>query len=263
MASTTRAVAESGIYHAMMRGVEKRVIFADREDYARYEEVLADTTAATGVTVLAHVLMPNHVHLLVEDLGEALSAYFRRLGSVYARWFNGRHGRVGHLFQGRFRSIPVDTPEYLAAVVRYIHRNPAKAGLVAQPSDYRWSSRSQLDGGPGPANLRRLTSLLPADYIRALDRSEEADQDDAVRLAVQAPRRGRPSRFAPQEADIVFGQAVRVRGAETFDALPFPAQHDVVRELHVKGMAMRDIIRLTGRARQVLIRYLDVKLSVN
>lgn len=90
--------------------------------------------------MLVYALMPNHVHLLIEDPEARLSRFMQILNARYTRYFNFRHQRVGHLYQGRFHARLVDRDAYLLEVSRYIHLNPVRAGLVERPESYSWSS---------------------------------------------------------------------------------------------------------------------------
>lgn len=133
-------MAETGIYHVMTRGVGKQIIFEDDADRKRYLNYLYKyVSEGIGVELYAWCLMNNHVHLLVQADVSALSAFMHRVNLAYAQSFNKRCERVGPLFQGRFRSEPIDSDEHLLTVLRYIHQNPLKAGLTRDCS-YRWSS---------------------------------------------------------------------------------------------------------------------------
>jgi putative transposase len=128
-------------HHVIQRGNDRRAIFVDDADRERYLATLRDVAASVGLAIHAYVLMPNHVHLLVTpqaagDVGRAMQA----LGRRYVRWFNDRHTRTGAMFEGRYRSTVVEADRYLLACMRYIELNPVRAALVAQPSDFRWSS---------------------------------------------------------------------------------------------------------------------------
>jgi len=128
-------------HHVIQRGNDRRAIFVDDADRERYLATLREIAARCGLAVHAHVLMPDHVHLLVTpqaagDVGRVIQS----LGRRYVRWFNDRHGRGGALFEGRYRSAVVDAEIYLLACMRYIELNPVRAGLVNGPAEFRWSS---------------------------------------------------------------------------------------------------------------------------
>ncbi len=159
-----RKLAESGIYHVMLRGVNRDAIFLDDEDCARFLHSLGQAKEASGCSVLAYCLMSNHAHLVLRTGDEPIGAVVKRLGVRYAGWFNRKYGRVGHLFQDRFKSLPVEDDAYFVTLLRYVWNNPVEAGLVELPEEYLWSSRRLL-GRESPLvdGEHELRRLLPAD----------------------------------------------------------------------------------------------------
>lgn len=128
------------VYHVISRGNNRQQIFSDSRDYFRYLDLWRKYKAEMDFEVYAYVLMPNHVHWLIKTGLTPLSEIMHRTHSTYARWFNHRHERVGHLFQNRYKSIVCDTDNYLLVLARYIHLNPVRAGLVKEILHYPWSS---------------------------------------------------------------------------------------------------------------------------
>lgn len=135
-----RILSKTGIYHVMMRGNERKNLFLDEEDKQRFLETLFIKKKETGFFLYAYCLMGNHIHLLIQEGGESLATTMKRINASYAFYFNQRYQRVGHLFQDRFKSEPVETEQYLLAAVRYIHNNPVKAGMAERAEQYKWSS---------------------------------------------------------------------------------------------------------------------------
>ena len=135
-----RSLSESGIYHVMIRGVNKMPIFLDQDDNARFLDTLTKIKSQGEYTLYAYCLMKNHAHLLIKEEGDSLSRTMKRIGVSYSYYFNKKHDRVGHLFQDRFRSERIETDDYLLSCIRYIHNNPVKASIVNDPSNYKWSS---------------------------------------------------------------------------------------------------------------------------
>lgn len=135
-----RRQSVSGIYHIILRGINKQSIFSDEEDNQKFLQVLSECKQISGFKLYAYCLMGNHVHLLMKEEQEPIRLIFKRIGTRYVFWFNSKYNRVGHLFQDRFRSEAVEDERYFWAVLRYIHTNPEKAGICATPEQYRWSS---------------------------------------------------------------------------------------------------------------------------
>ena len=143
MASKRRQQSESGFYHVFQRGVCLFDIFEDDEDRTFYLKRLADYARELDVEIHAWCLMGNHTHLLIRAEHKNLSAVMRKIGSVYARYFNRRHERSGPLFEGRFGSVCVETDSQYLSTVRYIHRNPIHHDERTLAGDYPWSSYSE------------------------------------------------------------------------------------------------------------------------
>jgi REP element-mobilizing transposase RayT len=127
-------------YHVMNRGRRAESIFSDKYDYSAFIDLLIDITEMWRVNIAAYCLMPNHYHILLQTPEGNLSRCMRHINSVYTQRYNRKHGYDGQLFRGRYRSILVSDDAYLLQLVRYIHKNPLKAGLVDNIKDYQWSS---------------------------------------------------------------------------------------------------------------------------
>lgn len=129
----------TGFYHVCARGTGKQLIFEGDEDRWEFLELMRECCREAGVTVIAWCLMGNHVDLVLSDYEDTMSAAMQRLLLTYARRFNKRTGRTGHLFQNRFDRRSLDTDRYLMAAIRYVHANPQEAG-IALIERYPWSS---------------------------------------------------------------------------------------------------------------------------
>jgi len=127
-------------YHITSRGNERRSIFRMKGDYERFTSCLESATKRYGAKIHCFCLMPNHYHLLLETPRANLRAILHHLNTSYTNYFNAKTGRVGHLFQGRYRAILVEKDTYALELSRYIHLNPVRAHLIKEPSDYPWSS---------------------------------------------------------------------------------------------------------------------------
>ncbi|MFA5859666.1 MAG: transposase [Elusimicrobiota bacterium] len=135
-----RILFPGAMYHVMNRGNNRQQLFKDKQDYHTYLKYLRDYVEQFNIIVYAYCLMPNHLHLLVETPDTNLPIFMRSLNIRYMIWFKKKYGLVGHLFQGRYKSIVVDKESYLLELTRYIHLNPARAGITTTPEYYEWSS---------------------------------------------------------------------------------------------------------------------------
>src|SRR5712692_10477431 len=150
MARPPRLEFAGAVYHVVVRGNERRAIFRDDGDREQYLARLAHYRKKFGFRLLAFCLMDNHVHLAIRTDQVPLSRIMAGLQSSYTQWFNRRHKRAGHLFQGRYKAFLVQEDRYLLGLVRYIHENPVKARLVKKTKDHAWSSDRYYRRGSGP-----------------------------------------------------------------------------------------------------------------
>ncbi len=140
---------EGALHHVMARGIDGRAVFNSTRDRSDLHQRLSQLVANTGIRVYAWVIMPNHLHLLVRTGSKPISTFMHRLLTGYAICYNRREDRNGHVFQGRFKSILVQEEEYFLQLVKYIHLNPLKAGVVDNYESllyYSWSGHASLLG---------------------------------------------------------------------------------------------------------------------
>jgi putative transposase len=156
-------------YHLTNRGVKRLPVFHDDEDRQRFLRLLLITREHLPFVVQDYSLMTNHFHLLIKTLETSLSEIMQYFTSRYAYWFNRKYGHVGHAFQSRFHSIPVQTDAYLAEVSAYIDLNAPRAGMVMRPEDYAWGGyRSIMTGAVDPiVNASELLGLFSDNRDRA------------------------------------------------------------------------------------------------
>ena len=150
-----------GTYHAFARGNNRQAIFADDFDRNRYLHLLGRVVKHRAWRCLSYCLMDNHVHLLIETPGADLSPGMQWLHGNYARGFNVRHDRVGHLFQGRYGVVRMRSNSQVVTVASYIAMNPVEAGMCRRPSDWLW-------GSYGAAMGRKAPGWLDTDLLRGL-----------------------------------------------------------------------------------------------
>ncbi|MDP1703489.1 MAG: transposase [Sulfurimicrobium sp.] len=159
MARQLRIEFPGAIYHVTSRGNAQNPIFLDDEDRMLFQACLGEVVARFGWLCHAYCLMDNHYHLLIETPEGNLSPGMRQLNGIYTQRFNRRHGRVGHVFQGRFKAIVVDRESYLLELCRYVVLNPIRAGMVEQIERYPWSSY------PATMGLTGCPAWLETDWI--------------------------------------------------------------------------------------------------
>jgi putative transposase len=150
MARKPRIHFSGALYHVITRGNRRQGIFLDERDFKMFLTYLSDYKSRYSFHLYAYALMRNHLHLLVEVEEIPLGRIMQSLLFRYTRYFNRRHGEVGHLFQGRYKAILCDKDTYLLELVRYIHLNPVRAKVVRRPEDYVWTGHlSYVRNGAG------------------------------------------------------------------------------------------------------------------
>lgn len=171
MARRPRRLVAGGVYHVVNRGALRHALFASEADWPLFLGALCDALERHPVLLLGWCLMPNHWHLLLQPQdGAALPAFMRWLTLAHCRRWQALHGKDGHgtLYQGRYRSQPVDGDAQLLTALRYIERNPLRAGMVRRAVDWPWSSLCpRLTGGT--RLLAPMPIALPADWATLVD----------------------------------------------------------------------------------------------
>ena len=174
---TPREVSHTGIYHVMARGNGKQEIFLDEVDNRYFLKLLIEAKNRHDSEIYAYCIMGNHYHLLVKSGN--LSDFCKEINQTYAHYYNAKNKTVGHVFQSRYKSFPVENGEYLTCVLRYIHNNPVKAGMVEHPKDYFWSSYKEYLSGEGLTTTGPILDLFDAKLPKAREKfisfSETAD----------------------------------------------------------------------------------------
>ena len=149
MTRQLRKQSATGIHHVMLRGINRQTMFEDDDDFRKFVFILKDMVQPhdqlrrplpSRCAIYSYCLMPNHVHLLIQEKADGLAAVVRDIASRFARYYNDKYGHFGHLFQDRYKSEPVNDAGYFLILVRYIHQNPLKAGIVEDIINYPWSS---------------------------------------------------------------------------------------------------------------------------
>jgi len=146
MARKARFEVEGGLYHVINRGNDRQAIFHCDDDFQKFIGLIGSQKAKVPFFLYAYCLMTNHIHLLIERQGETLGRVMQRILTGYSQWYNRRYKHVGHVFQGRYKSILCDSDRYLSELVTYIHLNPVRARMVPVPEEYPYSSHREYLG---------------------------------------------------------------------------------------------------------------------
>lgn len=195
MPRTARPTPGGYAYHVLNRGVNRMAIFDDDDDYHAFERILARCLDLhPGVRLLTYCLMPNHWHMLVWPRGDGdLSPFMQRLTLTHTRrWQEHRHSHgSGHLYQGRFKSFPIQRDDHFLTVARYVERNALRANLCRRAEDWPWSGLwiRRFGGEDHRRLLSRWPVGEPRNWVALVNRPQGKAEVEALRASVQ---RGRP-----------------------------------------------------------------------
>ncbi|MBP3360654.1 MAG: transposase [Clostridia bacterium] len=247
MPRQARKKSESGIYHIMLRGINKQKIFRDKQDYWRFLETLGKYKAESGYTIYAYCLMKNHAHILLKTGKEDLSMILKRISGSYVYWYNLKYGRVGHLFQDRFRSEPVDDDTYFLTVLRYIHQNPVKAGFAEAPEGYAYSSYwDYINKNDDLVDISFAASILgDMDFAEF---HNEANNDECLDCE-------KKSRITDKEGMSVLKRILKTRNVNDIVNFEENEKQELIRKMKSAGMSIRQISRLTGLGVGIVRKY--------
>ena len=256
MPRKARKTSQSGIYHVMLRGVNRQRIFETESDYLQMQEILAGLHVKCDDTghvitdkcckIFAYCLMGNHLHLLIKEVDITIGDIIKSLASRYVFYFNRCHCRVGHLFQERFKSEPVESPEYFIALLRYIHLNPVKAGIVRKADDYRWSSWHEFLN-PTANNICDVGFALSAvtlDELRAM--MEYAASSEYVFLDVDEDEISARTMLPDSLVRERLLAAAGCGSMAEFHNLPFNERKAACLRIRELGAGVRQLARMTG-----------------
>ena len=180
-----RKIIDGLIYHVLNRGNEKRLIFADADDYQEFLDLMARAQERFPINILAYCLMPNHFHLVGQaPVAAELAKKMHWLLSTHARRFRSKWEGAGHVWQGRFKSFPVQSDHHLITLLRYVEGNPVRAGLAKSCREWPWSSVREREGEHNSGLLVPLPVDLPCDWVSFVDQPLHAAERDAILLGV-------------------------------------------------------------------------------
>ncbi len=247
-----REKSNSGIYHLVLRGINRQDIFNDTEDRQKYLAMLEKYKEKSGFEVYGFCLMSNHIHLLIKEGNESISESMRRMGSSYAYWYNQKYERCGHLFQGRFRSETVEDDRYLLVVLRYIHQNPIKAGIVKDPVLYDWTSyrdylfkRSSLTDVRFILEIFRDKDKKPMELFQKFMKEKNDDQclDEEERKV---------KRISDIEAKSLIVKLANSNSPKGLQDLSKKERNGIIVKLKESGVSIRQVAKLTGLGKRVI-----------
>ena len=251
MPRNARKKSRSGVYHIMLRGVNRQTIFEDEEDKTKFLETLKRYKDISKYHLYSYCLMDNHVHLLVRESEETISEAIKRISSSYVYWYNLKYERCGHLFQARFRSENVETRTYFLTVLRYIHQNPMKAGLVKDVFEYKWTSLHEYVGKVKMVDIDAGLRLFSKDKKEAINmfiqHTNEVNDDQCLEDQVRVRVSDSEVREYLRELGITNSSLLQQMERENRD-------ETLVKLKQLNGVTVRQLSRITGISKSVIQR---------
>jgi REP element-mobilizing transposase RayT len=257
MSRLARVKSISGIYHVMIRGANRQEIFHDDEDCIKFLDIIKKYKIQSKMSVYAWCLMSNHVHLLLKEGNEDISLTMKRIGVSFVSYYNEKYRTTGHLFQDRFKSENVESNRYLFTVIRYIHQNPVKAGIVNQVDEWRWSSclgyygkntypRWLLDDDFILSKLSDDTTIAQESFKEFNERN---NHDNC--LEDGANRR----KLTDEEARLEIKKLLGVIEIAQVKSLPKLKRNEIVRKIkRIDGLSQRQAARILGISPNLIFR---------
>jgi REP element-mobilizing transposase RayT len=239
-----REKSQSGIYHIIVRGINRQSIFEDDEDRQKLLQTLLVYKEQCGYSIYAYCFMGNHVHLLLKVGKEPLEQIMRRIGGSYVYWYNHKYDRIGNLFQDRFKSEPVETDAYFLTVLRYIHQNPMKAGIEGDISNYEWSSYSEYVNDRRLIDREEVLGLLSGNHDKAI--REFIKFMDEPNSSQCLDVKEKKNRITDNEAKRMIEEILKIKPAMIRNE-PIEKKEEILKEiLRIEGISTRQLARITG-----------------
>ncbi len=253
-----RSSSGTGIYHVMMRGINHQNIFKDSEDYYQFINTLDrvrtrydDEGLPCGFNCVyyAYCLMSNHFHLLIREQSEKIGDVIKRIAGSYVYYYNRKYQRDGHLFKERFKSEPVNDMGYFVTLLRYIHQNPVKAGMVKDVGTYEYSSWSEYTGIIEPVfqicNTSAVFKRISFEDLSALINEPLPESVNCLDLDVEKPLQ----RLSDDQVCMYIIEKLGTTNIEDIQNIAKQQQQEILQYLKYKGASVRQLERLTGISR--------------
>ena len=269
-----------GIYHVMLRGINKQNIFIDERDYLRMMKIIHDAPIQRDPNgeilttnlcqIYAYCILGNHCHLLIKEGERTLSQSIQSISTAYAVYYNKRYERVGHLFQGPFESEAVNDEAYFYTLLRYIHRNPVKAQEAKTPESYPYSSWNEYVSHPSnlmsvlqPSAIQAVLNRYPLDelteWVNTSAPSEKYTQEDLEKAdrCLDMDDFSRPR--TDKEAWDILSDSCGLTNLEDFRTLDHPTQIYYLLDAINHGITIRQASRLGSLTRHQINKALERK----
>lgn len=249
MPRAARKVSCSGIYHIMIRGINREKIFKTDGDKRKYIQIMIQIKKKKSYELYAYCLMDNHAHFLIKENESSISSIMKEICGKYGAWFNYRYGRIGHLFQDRFKSECVETDTYFITVLKYILNNPVKAGIANELGEYKWDSYQEYLKKPYVTDTEYVLSMMSknnSEAIRLFIDEMKSNRDEIANLTIYKVRR------TDQEAEGIIEDELKKMAIIGIGELTGEKRNQFIKQLKAKGVSCRQIVGITGIPRRTI-----------
>ncbi len=249
MARMARKKSKSGIYHIMLRGINRQNIFEDDEDRERFIERMKYYKTVSEYKVYGYCLMDNHVHLLIKEEEESISNAIKRISSSYVHSYNNKYDRCGHLFGERYKSEAVENDEYFLTVLRYIHQNPIKAGKIKDIEECKWSSYNEYIGGAKITDTDFALAMFSEDRKKAIGMFEKYSREKNNDECLEYKEKTRAT-DGEVKANL---RKMGIENINELQRLEKDKRNEIIRKIKKQeGVTIRQISRVTGISKSVI-----------
>lgn len=241
----------SGIYHIIIRGINRQTIFEDEEDKIRLLKTLEKFKNISKYKLYSYCFMDNHIHLLIREVEEPISLTMKRISASYVYWYNNKYQRSGHLFQERFKSEAVETKSYFKTVLRYIHQNPLKANLATNVYECKWTSLNEYLGEPKIIDIDFALQLFSPHREKAIQRftnyMQQANDDQCLDDYFNI-------RTSDHEVRSYLNR-IGIPNSSSLQQMDRDQRNAVILQLkQLDGVSIRQLARVTGISKSVIDR---------
>ncbi|KAB3527514.1 transposase [Alkaliphilus serpentinus] len=251
MPRKAREKSESGLYHIILRGINKQIIFEDEEDKKKFLQTLKDYKDKRGYKVYGYCLMGNHIHIILHEIEEGIEIVMKSIGASYVYWYNWKYNRSGHLFQDRYKSEPIEDEGYLLTALRYIHQNPLKAGITDNIEDFQWSSYREYVNKEEIVDTDYILKMLDSDRKTAIEKfiAFHKDTNEEKCLDIEKKRR-----LTDKEGIEIIKRVCKVNNCLEIQQIEQDMRNKYLKKLKEEGLSTRQIARLTGISRGIVLK---------
>lgn len=245
-------------YHILLRGINKQDIFLDNQDKSKFLKEIKETKQEFGCAVYAYVIMNNHIHIVLFDQNDNISNIVHKWCTKYGLYFNKKYNRVGHVFQNRFKSICVDTEEYLKKLVRYIHRNPEKDG-IGKMKDYAWSSYKEYIYNKNITDTDLVLNLFSDNRKEAIQKFEKFNEIQENKYT--SAEFEMENAITDEEAIHFIKLTLKTDNILSILNYNHEKRNELINEIYkIKGISVKQMCRILGLDKNVIYRAIKEKL---